>query len=141
MLLRSFLFLLFAALGFAACTKGDESNLASGHVWIRFQNQSLANLSDAYVLYSDMKIGNIPALSTSDYIMLDSFQIGDGLPFETVSGLIGRDTFYAFAGGFCGTGLVIKTLDPGEYTIALSAYNATTVPNGSVHYFHMEFQN
>ncbi len=140
MLLRSFLFLLFAAFGFAACTK-DDSKLAADHVWIRFQNQSLEYLSDAFVLYSDMKIGNIPALTTSEYIMLDSFEVGDGLPFETISRLVGRDTFYASAGGFCGTGLVIKTLEPGKYTIALKPYNSSTGPTGTVHYFYMEFQN
>lgn len=141
MSLRSLTLLFFASVAVAACTKNSDSNLSADHVWIRFRNPNIEPVTGAFILYSTDTIGNIAPKSVSEYIMLDSFQVAYDMPFETVQGLIGRDTFYASAGGFCGTGLVLTTLEPGKYTLVLKPYETSAGNGSTVRYMQLQFQD
>lgn len=114
--------ILFAALTLfsiltISCSKSENA------VLIRFKNTLGQDISNArFDIDSDhfTTIGLLKAGETSDYIIFDYFQKGDGLPMGTLSGQLTDSEFWASSGLWCGTGVNFEVLESGKYTIIIS---------------------
>lgn len=74
-------------------------------------------------------VGSIPAGSTTGYLEFDYFETGDGLPMGALNGTVNGESFMAWAGLWCGTGVEFKQLEPGDYTLEISKTEYSGIPS------------
>ncbi len=119
--------ILFAAFAFltlltVACTEHNEQ------VLVRFQNSTDSAIEEARMEFDGANttdVGSIPAGETTDYIVFDYFEVGyyDGsdynFPIGYLNGKKDGVDFSAWSLNWCGTGVELKQLEPGKYTIEI----------------------
>lgn len=147
--------ILFAALALAvlfapACSKNDEPILVkepilnndpilhNDQILVRFQNTLSEAITDASMEFDDTHVtavGLIPANATTDYVAFDYFEIGDyghvevadDFPMGSLKGKKEIEDISAWSGNWCGTGVELKQLEPGFYTLEITKQDRKSV--------------
>ena len=120
--MKNTILLLFSLLALGAVTSCTKQE---GQIMVRFQNNLTLDIAGAVMYFDDTHqttVGDIPAGSTTDYILFDYFQTGDSWPMGLLNGTSEGEAFQASSGLWCGTGVDFRQLEPGHYTLGINQF-------------------